>query len=569
MPPSIRSYAFILGCLILVGILFWDVVDEWNLQGSNLTLRTTTTTTTTTTSTTSNNETTFDNSTWTSVSSSTTSTTSSTTTTTTTTKFSVVAGHWDSTLQLPSAMDDDDIHSVNFELYNTEQILRTIHSIRLAPARLLIYHPSNELNETIVTSFTVAPSNVSDSILHQNSHVCLRCRNVLPLLVDLLLQKTSNHPMISTNVSVSYPIQFLYSAADYTTNVCLQDHEDENSNGIDNQKAIQEITCHNTSQFAPWLHFGSGMRDSTWLPTFRIMPVTNYLQCIKEWRLNSSIPQCMIWKIPKVTLFQDNLTSSHPPSDAMIVTWDSLIPKIIWRGTGFPFLPGVGLKVFQRHNSTYIDHRPFEPRRVASDWTYRDQQLASNMSENITIWLDAAIVAWKRIDMTMDEMALKYKYYIDFGGAGGTSWTGTLTKLAMPGLLFHHETPTMDWFYDYLLPWYHYVPIRTDLSDLRQKYDWAESHPKEARAIAEHATQLAHTLLSNRTLKYEYERLQRHVQGIIHAYQRSQDSLATILKRYRDANVTVTPYATCTREFCDIQTSPNSKQRYAVPKSPE
>ena len=37
-----------------------------------------------------------------------------------------------------------------------------------------------------------------------------------------------------------------------------------------------------------------------------------------------------------------------------------------------------------------------------------------------------------------------YRYQLDLGGAGGTTWTGTLEKLAMPGMLFHHETPAMD-----------------------------------------------------------------------------------------------------------------------------
>jgi hypothetical protein len=36
-----------------------------------------------------------------------------------------------------------------------------------------------------------------------------------------------------------------------------------------------------------------------------------------------------------------------------------------------------------------------------------------------------------------------YKYHIDLGGGGGTTWSGTLEKLGLPGLLFHHITPTM------------------------------------------------------------------------------------------------------------------------------
>ena len=41
------------------------------------------------------------------------------------------------------------------------------------------------------------------------------------------------------------------------------------------------------------------------------------------------------------------------------------------------------------------------------------------------------------------------------------------------------------------MPWEHYVPIKADLSDLREKFEWAESHPIEARQIAENGTRFA------------------------------------------------------------------------------
>lgn len=85
----------------------------------------------------------------------------------------------------------------------------------------------------------------------------------------------------------------------------------------------------------------------------------------------------------------------------------------------------------------------------------------------------------------------KYKYHIDLGGGGGTTWTGTIEKLAMPGLLFHHVTPTTDYFYNRLIPWVHYIPVRADLTDLREKFDWAEAHPEEAQKIATAGTEFA------------------------------------------------------------------------------
>ena len=89
--------------------------------------------------------------------------------------------------------------------------------------------------------------------------------------------------------------------------------------------------------------------------------------------------------------------------------------------------------------------------------------------------------------MSRPELA-KYKYHIDLGGGGGTTWTGTIEKLAMPGLLFHHVTPTKDYIHDRLKPWRHYIPVSDDLKDLEKKFEWAESHPEQAKMIADHGT---------------------------------------------------------------------------------
>ncbi len=81
-----------------------------------------------------------------------------------------------------------------------------------------------------------------------------------------------------------------------------------------------------------------------------------------------------------------------------------------------------------------------------------------------------------------------YKYQIDLAGGGGTTWTGTIEKLQMPGLLFHHVTPTKDYFHDRLIPWKHYIPVSADLSDLKSKYDWSKRNPDKAKRVANAGT---------------------------------------------------------------------------------
>jgi len=84
------------------------------------------------------------------------------------------------------------------------------------------------------------------------------------------------------------------------------------------------------------------------------------------------------------------------------------------------------------------------------------------------------------------------------GGGGVTTWFGTLDKLGMPGLLFHHETSAKDNFHDEILPWIHYIPINEDLSDLKEKFDWAEANSDEARRISEAGTEYVKKDLSGR-----------------------------------------------------------------------
>ena len=79
---------------------------------------------------------------------------------------------------------------------------------------------------------------------------------------------------------------------------------------------------------------------------------------------------------------------------------------------------------------------------------------------------------------------MEYKYQLDLAGSSGTATSDTLDKLAMPGVLLHHVTPTQDYIHAHLTAWKHYIPIQEDLSDLKEKFDWAESHPDQVQKIA-------------------------------------------------------------------------------------
>jgi len=132
---------------------------------------------------------------------------------------------------------------------------------------------------------------------------------------------------------------------------------------------------------------------------------------------------------------------------------------------------------------------------------------------------------WKSIGIdTVDHMNLqelaKYKYHIDLAGGGGTTWTGTMHKLAMSGLLFHHVTPMKDYIHDFLIPWKHYIPVSSDLKDLKLKFDWAESHPQEAKRIADASTDFMRELSTPQGYGKMFEKaFVEPLKRIIDAYQ--------------------------------------------------
>lgn len=388
--------------------------------------------------------------------------------------------------------------------YSTENIAKTVRSLSLAPNRLLIYSRGSFL------TYTVAPQ---DAGMMKYGGRCNRCRLILPMLVNALLECCGERFDRRRP-----PFQMLLSDADFTYSNCT----------------LPGQSC-DASNFAPLVHWGSVLRDASVLPFVHTFPNPNFLACMREWYLNKSISDCTVWVPP----FVRN------------ASWSDLIPQVVWRGSPFNFLETVGVEYFNARNETSVPGAQFHPRGAA----VRMSKRAARTKDTIP-WIN--IMNAQKVVMTPSEMAA-YRYQIDIGGAGGTSWTGTLEKLAMPGLLLHHETPAMDWFYSELIPWKHYVPIRTDLTDLKDKYDWAERNAQRAQEIARAGTSFARSFFSSRNLEGQYKRFfdRTNLIGLVDAYDNEgaeHESLHSILEAYRSMGIEYNKVSTCTRRRCFTQT---------------
>ncbi|MDR3469701.1 MAG: glycosyl transferase family 90 [Xanthobacteraceae bacterium] len=77
------------------------------------------------------------------------------------------------------------------------------------------------------------------------------------------------------------------------------------------------------------------------------------------------------------------------------------------------------------------------------------------------------------------------KFAIDIDG-NTNAWSNLLTRLIMGCCVLKVASPLgyRQWYYDDLAPWTHYVPVKTDLSDLVEQIAWCRANPDACGRIA-------------------------------------------------------------------------------------
>jgi len=345
--------------------------------------------------------------------------------------------------------------------------------------------------------------------------------------------------------------------------------------------------CFDGVELPPILNFGSFFQDHI-VPTLNGMPMPypSHLDCFNIFAQNGGKWVCNQYrpKDPrnaKGLVFPEQIINE----DGQPVGWDDLIPQVVWRGSDFSYITDMRPELYRPYVDTDIASRidmsqdynevriaaikilqehydEFLPRWKGVVWTAvaeleaeekertkeeeieTDHREEEQVEEEVLPFCNIKFVSSthggsssSQFDeigipivgdyMPLEELGL-YKYHIDIGGGGGTTWEGLRTKLPLPGLLFHHVTPTKDYLHDKLKPWVHYVPIREDLSDLKTKFEWAESHPEEAQAISQRATEFSRSLSTTEGMAEIFEELYRKpLDLVVESYQPIESNTQT------------------------------------------
>jgi len=88
---------------------------------------------------------------------------------------------------------------------------------------------------------------------------------------------------------------------------------------------------------------------------------------------------------------------------------------------------------------------------------------------------------------------LKFRYLVDVDGHH-CAWRSLFLKLLSQSAVMKIQSPYCQWYFDRLLPWLHYVPVKTTLEDLPGLLEWALHHDNEMRSVAERGRELLRSI---------------------------------------------------------------------------
>ena len=103
---------------------------------------------------------------------------------------------------------------------------------------------------------------------------------------------------------------------------------------------------------------------------------------------------------------------------------------------------------------------------------------------------DCELIDWDRSDpnnlkaknfVSFHDQIARWRYLIDIEGTGYSGRFKLL--LSAPRLVFLQERPHKEDFFQYLVPWTHYVPVKRDLSDLRANLAAIKADPNLEKSI--------------------------------------------------------------------------------------
>lgn len=196
-------------------------------------------------------------------------------------------------------------------------------------------------------------------------------------------------------------------------------------------------------------------------------------------------------------------------ADAEAPAWSDRSGEIVWRGTS-------------------AGHGTFDPVLGGQCAARAAQRLELILAAQRVPGVDAALSRYGNREfraelleaggflkpLVPEESWAHRKFAIDVDG-----WTNTWSNLFVRMLLgccvlkLDSKFGFRQWYYDRLIPWEHYVPVRADASDLAEKVEWVRSNDTRAAEIAANGQRLARSMTFEAVEREAMEIITEHWRG--------------------------------------------------------
>lgn len=185
--------------------------------------------------------------------------------------------------------------------------------------------------------------------------------------------------------------------------------------------------------------------------------------------------------------------------------WEIKTPKYFWRGK-----PNDA--DHYRDRSMWTQHRRGKFCSFSKQYPdLVDATFSSYWEVTLGDLIDEFFAFFPKKSASWDEY-IQHKYLIELDGyVAGTP--GCAWKLLSNCAVFKHDSPFILWYFRVMKPWVHYIPVKSDLSDVFEKLNWAKTHDEEAKQIAENGRRFAkENIMPEHLYLYCYKVLKKYAE---------------------------------------------------------
>lgn len=182
----------------------------------------------------------------------------------------------------------------------------------------------------------------------------------------------------------------------------------------------------------------------------------------------------------------------------MFTPWEEREPRAVFRGslTGpIPDNPRLSLFALGQQYPNYLDIDIIDSSVRPQIWNYNVYEFPATGSNGTYT--------------TLSQQINRFQIIIHIQGHVQAFRLGHLLEL--PVVVLKVECATSLWYESELIPWVHYVPVASDLSNVIEQIEWCRTHVVECKQMIRKSTEFAETMLSwNGCLLHTARKLQAY-----------------------------------------------------------